>query len=278
MPASPAPDRARIPLLARLKVGTKLMLLVLLPVGVLLGFTTVNAVADWRAADQLAAEHTATQLSFAAAAVADQLAMERTAAAMLRLRPGEQARAGLSDAQRGADQALSRARASAAGWHGAVDVAGRLAATGRQLTVLRPQVAGASLPVSDISRSYSIIVGDLINTTRDLVEDAPLPQTSDRAADAYLAILRAIEAAQRERVDVAVSLAAPPDQASVDELIATSRWATLEGAELGMFRRKASEWLAADLEAVLSAPAGIAVRNLRKDVLTSPRVAIAHTS
>src|SRR5436190_19818713 len=87
MPTSPPPDRARIPLLARLKVGTKLMLLVLLPVGVLLGFTTMTAIADWRAADQLAAERTATPLPFATAAAAGQLAAERTAAATLPLRP-----------------------------------------------------------------------------------------------------------------------------------------------------------------------------------------------
>jgi len=278
MPTSPAPDRARIPLLARLKVGTKLMLLVLLPVGVLLGFTTVNAVADWHAADQLAAVRTAPQLSFAAAAAADRLAAERTAAVMLRLRPGAQAGAELSAAQHGADQTLSRARASAAGWHGAVDVSGRLAATGRQLTALRLQVADGSFPVPDISRSYSVIVGDLINTTGELVEDTPSPQTSDRAADAYLAILRAVEAAQREQVDVAASLAAPADQAAVDQMIATSRWATLEGAELGMFRRKASGRLVAGLGAVLSSPAGIEVRNLRAGILTSPRAVIARTS
>ena len=215
MPASPAPDRARIPLLARLKVGTKLMLLVLLPVGVLLGFTTVNAVADWHAADQLAAVRTAPQLSFAAAAAADRLAAERTTAVMLRLRPGARAGAELSAAQHGADQTLSRARASAAGWHGAVDVSGRLAATGRQLTALRLQIADASRPVLDISRSYSVLVGDLINTTGELVEDTPPPQTSDRAADAYLAILQAVEAAQHERVDVAAALAAPRDQAAL---------------------------------------------------------------
>ena len=51
---------ARTPLLARLKVGTKLMLLVLLPVGVLLGFTSVTALADWRAASQLQDFRTAT--------------------------------------------------------------------------------------------------------------------------------------------------------------------------------------------------------------------------
>jgi len=43
------PDPGRIAPLARLKVGTKLMLLVLLPVCVLLGFTGFTALADWHA-------------------------------------------------------------------------------------------------------------------------------------------------------------------------------------------------------------------------------------
>ncbi len=277
MPASPAPDQVRIPLLARLKVGTKLMLLVLLPVGVLLGFTTMTAVADWRATGQQQDFRTATQLSYATAAVADQLAAERTAAVMLRLRPGAQARAGLSDAQRGVDQALRRAQASAAGRPGTVDVTGRLAVARRDLVSLRLTVAGASFSVPDISRSYTAIGMDLINTAGELIEEKP-PQASGRAADAYLAMLQAIEAAQRERVDVAVALAAPPGQAGLDQMIATSRWATLEGTELGTFRQNASRRLAAALGTVLTAPAGIEVRNLRDAILASPRTAIAHTS
>ena len=86
-----APAGARTPLLARLKVGTKLMLLVLLPVCVLLGFTTVTAVADWRAANELQNFRAETRLSFATAALADQLAAERTAAVLLRLQPTAQA-------------------------------------------------------------------------------------------------------------------------------------------------------------------------------------------
>ncbi|HEX5299605.1 MAG TPA: nitrate- and nitrite sensing domain-containing protein [Streptosporangiaceae bacterium] len=277
MPTSSVPDHARIPLLARLKVGTKLMLLVLLPVGVLLGFTTTTAVADWQAAGQQQDFRTATQLSFATAAVADQLAGERTAAAMLRLRPGAQARAALRTAQRDVDQALSRARAGAAGRPGSVDAAGHLAAVSRQLVPLRLRVAGASLPVPDISGSYGALVTGLISTIGELIQDKP-PQSSGRAADACLAILQAVEAAQRERVDVAASLAAPRDQAARDQLIATSRWATLEDAELGTFRQNASGRLVTALDAVLSAPAGIEVRNLLHDIVTRPRTAIAHTS
>jgi len=216
MPTSSVPDSARIPLLARLKVGTKLMLLVLLPVGVLLGFTTTSAVEDFSAAGQQQDFRAATQLSFGTAAVADQLAGERTAAAMLRLRPGEQARVALRTAQRDVDQALSRARASAAGRPGSADAAGHLVTVRRQLVSLRLQVAGDTLSVLDISSSYSAIVAGLISTSGALIQDKPL-QSSGRAADAYLAILQVVEAAQRERVDVAAALAAPRDQAALDQ-------------------------------------------------------------
>ena len=275
------PDPGRITPLARLKVGTKLMLLVLLPVCVLLGFTGLTALADWHAASQLQDFRAATRLSFAAAGVAGQLATERTAAAMVRLRPGAQAQAGLGAAQRDVNQALHQAlhqaQDSAADWNGTVDVAGRLAAARKQLAALRHRVAGGSLSVPDISTSYGARVNDLIGTVGDLIEDRP-PQSSGQASDAYLAMLRAIEAAQRERVDVAAVLGAPRDQMALDQMTATSRWATLEGAELGTFRQNAPGGLAADLGAVLRTPAGIAVRNVRDGILASPRTTAAHTS
>jgi hypothetical protein len=83
--------------------------------------------ADWHAASQLQDFRAATRLSFATAGVAGQLATERTAAAMVRLRPGAQAQAGLGAAQRDVNQALHQAQDRAADWHGSVDVAGRLA-------------------------------------------------------------------------------------------------------------------------------------------------------
>jgi hypothetical protein len=271
------PARDRIPLLARFKVGTKLMLLVLLPVCVLLGFTTATAVADWSAASQLQDLQAASRLAFATAQVADRLAAERTAAALLRLRPGAQAESALSAAQRDVDQALHTAQGSAVGWTGTVDVAGRLAAARRQLATLRLAATGGSPSVSEVSTSYGVIVDELINTSGELVSDRPL-QTSGQAADAYLAILQAIEAAQRERADVAAALAAPLDQAVLYRMAAASRWATLEGAELGTFRRNASGRLAADLEAALFTPAGIAVRAVRSEIAQSPGAAVAHTS
>ena len=271
------PDPGRIAPLARLKVGTKLMLLVLLPVCVLLGFTGFTALADWHAASQLQDFRAATRLSFATAGVAGQLATERTAAAMVRLRPGAQAQAGLGAAQRDVNQALHQAQDRAADWHGSVDVAGRLALARKQLAALRLRAAGGSLSVPDISTSYGTRVNELISTAGDLIGVRP-PQSSGQAPDAYLAMVQAIEAAQRERVDVAAVLGAPRDQTALDQITATSRWATLEGAELGTFRQNAPGRLAADLDAVLRTPAGIAVRTVRDDILARPRAAVAHTS
>ena len=273
----PGAGGTRAPLLARLKVGTKLMLLVLLPVCVLLGFTGLTALADWHAASQLQGFRAATRLSFATAGVAGQLATERTAAAMARLRPGAQAQAGLGAAQRDVNQALHQAQASAADWHGPIDLAGRLAVARKQLASLRLRVAGGSLSVPDISASYGARVNELISTAGGLIKDRP-PQSSGQAPDAYLAIVQAIEAAQRERVEVAAVLGAPRHQMTLDQITATSRWAALEGAELGTFRQNAPGRLAGDLDAVLSTPAGIAVRNVRDGILASPRTTVAHTT
>jgi PAS domain S-box-containing protein len=260
-------------LLARLRVGTKLMLLVLLPVCVLLGFSSVTAVSDWRSANELGSFRSATQLSFATAGLAGQLATERTAAVLLILHPDAQDREGLASAERDVNRALSEAEASAAGWHGTVDVAGRLDAARRQLAALRIEVSTGSLSVQDVSDDYSVIVDDLITTVGDLIAGRPT-QASGRAADAYLAILQAIEAAQRERVDVAAVLSAPGSNAPA----AASQWAPLESAELDTFRQNASGELTADLEAVLFGAAGRTVQQVRDAFLTDPQSAVAHTS
>jgi PAS domain S-box-containing protein len=260
-------------LLARLKVGTKLMLLVLLPVCVLLGFTSVTAMSDWRSANELGSFRSAAQMSFATAGLAGRLATERTAAVLLTLRPGAQNRDALATAERDVNRALSEAESSATGRHGTVDVAGRLDAARRQLAALRVQVSTGSLSVQEISDSYSVIVNDLVATVGDLIAGRPT-QASGRAADAYLAVLQAVEAAQRERADVASVLSAP----GANPTAAASRWATLEGAELDTFRRNASGELTADLEAVLFEPAGITVQQVRDAFLADPGNAVAHAS
>ena len=59
-------------------------------------------------------------------------------------------------------------------------------------------------------------------------------------------------------------------------MTATSRWATLEGAELGTFRQNAPGRLAADLEAVLRTPAGIAVQKVRDEIFSPADHGRAH--
>jgi signal transduction histidine kinase len=263
----------RIPLLARLRVGTKLMLLVLLPVCVLLGFTGLNALADWRFIDALHSFRTETRLSLATAGLADQVAAERAAAVLLRLRPGTQASAGLGSSQRQVDQALREAERGVAGWHGTVDVAGRLEAARRQLAALRSRVATGSLPLGQIPGAYDTIVASLISTAGELVAGRPTEE-SGRAASAYLATVQAVQAAQRERVDVAQVLATPGH----GQLLTASRWAPLENAALDAFRWYATRRLTAHLEGVLSGPAGMTVQRVREEFLRDPRDAVAHTS
>jgi PAS domain S-box-containing protein len=229
--------------------------------------------ADWRFANELGSYQTATQMSFATAALADQLASERTAAVLEAMRPDARDQAGLASAQQDVNNALAQATGSAAGWHGMIDVAGRLNAAGRQLGALRLQVSTGSLSAQEISDSYSVITSDLINTVGNLIAGRPT-QTSGRAADAYLAILQAVEAAQRERADVAAELADPGS----DPTAAASRWATLESADLDTFRLNATGQLTADLEAVLFEAAGITVQQVRDAFLANPRSAVADTS
>ena len=79
-----------------------------------------------------------------------------------------------------------------------------------------------------------------------------------------MAIVEAIEAAERERVDVAALLAAPaPDTIAASNAV---RWNVLETAELDAFRENADGSLAADLEAVRFSPAGLTVTGVRDDL------------
>jgi hypothetical protein len=106
-----AAPRARRSLLGRLGVGAKLMLLVLLPVGVLLGFTIAGSANNWRIALSLRDFQNATEQSFAATDVAAALAGERTAAALAILRPGDAGLRRLRATQAGVDAALKDALA-----------------------------------------------------------------------------------------------------------------------------------------------------------------------
>ena len=255
-----AAARARKPLLGRLGVGAKLMLLVLLPVGVLLGFTIAESADNWRTALSLRDFENATEQSFAATDVAAALAEERTAAALTVLRPGDASLQRLRAAQGGVDAALKEGTGRAGAWVGTVDLAGRLDAARRQLNAVRVELASNSLTAPESADAYGSIIRDVLRTVRQLDAAAPT-RPSARASQAYVAIVEAIEAAAREQVDVAALFASEP----ADALAASSatRWSGLEAAQLDVFRDNATGPLAADLEAVQFSPSGITVTAVR---------------
>jgi PAS domain S-box-containing protein len=259
-----AASRTRTPLFGRLGVGAKLMLLVLLPVGVLLGFTIVGALGNWRTASSLRDFQNATEQSFAVTDLATTLADERAAAALMILRPSDDAVRRLRAAQAGVDAALQKTSGQAGARPGPVDVGGRLDAARRQLNAVRVEVMSGSLNVPGTVEAYSSIVRNLVGTIRQLDGSAPT-QRSARPANAYVAIVEAIEAAAREQVDVAALLATPTPTALAAS--AAARWSVLEAAQLDTFRDNAAGPLAADLEAARFNPSGITVATVRDDLV-----------
>ncbi|MFE2211340.1 nitrate- and nitrite sensing domain-containing protein [Streptomyces canus] len=253
----------RVPLLARLRVGRKLMLLVLLPVTGLLAFTAFSAVAQWREVRALRDFHTGTEVSFATADVTDAVAGERLAAVTARLRPGPDTPAELTEAQRVTDRALERAVNRAASWSGS-DIAGDLDALGRQLHSLRVQITTGSLTAPDIAEQYGNVEATLLHDVTSLEAGRPT-RASGRAADAHIALLRAIEAADREQAEVAALLAGPAGRPT-----GAGRWPALETAQLDAFRENTSAELRTQLYVIQFRDPGRAVRRVR-DLLATAR-------
>ena len=184
------------------------MLLVLLPVGVLLGFTIAASVDNWRTALSLRDFQNATEQSFAATDVAAALADERTAAALVILRPGDVSLQRLRAAQAGVDAALEEGSGRAGAWVGTVDLGGRLDAVRRQLNAVRVELASNSLTVPESADAYGSIIRELLRTVRQLDAAAPT-RLSARASQAYVAVVDAIEAADESRSTSPCSLQSP---------------------------------------------------------------------
>src|SRR6185503_7055951 len=157
MPGRATPTDARVPVLARLRVGTKLLLLVLLPVCGLLAVTALATRENWRDAARLRDFRAATQLSFPVAAVARAVELEGVRTVVYRLRTDPAAPAELASARRSVDQTLRTAGERSAGHDGPVDVAGRLDAIGRQVRALRLQVNSGLIAADAISDGYGVI-------------------------------------------------------------------------------------------------------------------------
>jgi hypothetical protein len=120
------------------------------------------------------------------------------------------------------------------------------------------ETATRSLSARELTDRYGVIVDSLIAVVRGLDASRPA-RASGRAADAYVALLEATEAAERERVNLATALAARGAPNPPFPL----RWVALEAAELDAFRQNATGRLAAELDAILFSPAGLRVRSIR---------------
>ncbi|WP_369245801.1 PAS domain S-box protein [Streptomyces sp. R41] len=257
---------ARPPLLARLRVGTKLMLLALLPVAGLLAFTVFSAVAQWHEARTLEHFRVSTKVSFATAGLYEAVALERLTEVLAEAAPDRADTAAERDAARGAtNRALTAAESAASRHRGQPDVLGVLGSLRNQLHAVRLESAGDALSAAGIEQRYSTVETYLLDTVRRLDSSRPT-RASGRSGDAYLAILGAIEAAERERVELAVLLAAPrPDGQGAP----AGRWPALETAQLDTFRQTASGPLRTRLARVLLQPPGRTVRAAREALMAT---------
>jgi len=238
------------------------MLLVLLPVCSLLVFASIAAVDDFRTAARLRDFRSATRLSVASGEAAAALADERTAATLHRLGARSFDRRRTAAAQRAVDAALRRAAPDAHHGAGAVDVAGSLDALRRRLNALRLQAASGSLGFQEIVEDYGVLIRGLSGLVRDLDSAQPTLATG-RAANAYVALVRALEGAEQERVTVAAALLRGLRSVRV-------RGVLVEADALDDFRHFGAGHLVADLSTLLLKPAGLTVQRVRDLLVRDP--------
>ena len=245
-----------------MRVGTKLTLLVVIPTCGLVVFASLSAIDHWREADRLREFRTDTRLSFAVGDAVQALGEERTAATLSRIGVRSVDRQRIAEAERAIDGALRRAAAQAPGEHAPVDVAGRLQTARRQLDALRLQAASGSLGANEIVEEYGVIARGLIGIVRDLDSGRPSRDTG-RAADAYVALVQAVEAADMERVTQAAALVRGTESVRV-------RGVVVEANALDTFRQYASRPLVAELDRLLSEPAHSSVERVRVLMIRDP--------
>jgi PAS domain S-box-containing protein len=263
-------DAATVPFLARLRVGPKLMLLVLLPVTVLLSFTAFTAMTQWQEARTLRDFDTAIEVSFATSEVVGTVARERIAAVEARLSPGPDTLRGRAAAQRVTDDALRHAFGQAVDREVGSDVAGVLDSVRRQLHALRVQTGTGSLDAQTLTRRYEVIQNKVLDTVAGLEAGRPT-RAAGRAADAHMAMLRAVAATESERAELAILFHTPGERRTT---AGAGRWTELEKSQLRRFQLTASDGLEAELHAAIFEAPGREVREVR-DLLadTDPRPA-----
>ncbi|MBV9335887.1 MAG: nitrate- and nitrite sensing domain-containing protein, partial [Solirubrobacterales bacterium] len=266
------PRRLAAPI-KRMRVGTKLLLMAMLPMCCVAALALVSAVSDYRTAHRLSSYRAEARLSFALAPLGDDLAHERRAAVLVRADPGPAQDVQLAAFERATTMAFEYARARAARVAAPVDVMGALDGARRQRQALVLQLDAGSLGPEQAIAGYSLITQNVLGLAAALNGGAPSP-ASARAAAAYGSINQAIESASRDRVFVVTLLAprGPRRQPTA------SPWADVESAELNTFRQSAAGPQVADLEAVLFSPAGTAVQNFRDRLSADPVAAVRGTS
>ena len=242
-----------------MRVGTKLLLLVLLPVCALLAFATITAIGEWRAADRLREFRAAARLSFASADAAAALANERAAQTLRGLGVRSVGAREVAMAEGAVDAALRRA---APRGRASLDVAARLQAARRRLDTLRRQAAAGSLDLPELVEEYGEIARGLLGIVRDLDSGRPSPATGT-AATAYVALMRAIEGAELERVTLAAALVRGTESVRV-------RGVNVEADALDDFRQYAARHLVAELDRLLSEPTSSTVASTRELLVRDP--------
>ena len=253
---------ARVGVLARMRVGTKLLLLVLLPTCGLFAFAAVTAIDHMHAADRLGEFQDGTRASLASAGAAEALASERLAVTLGRLGVRSGDRRHIARAERASDAALRRATSQTSGAQARVDVAGRLEKARRQLDALRLKAASKSLGLQEIVEEYGVIVRNVSGIVRDLDSARPSRATG-RAADAYVALVQAAEGAEMERVTQAAALVSGPERVRV-------RGVVVEANALDTFRAYAARPLVTELDTLLSGPASATVDRVRDVMIRDP--------
>ncbi|WNZ14717.1 PAS domain S-box protein [Streptomyces sp. 11x1] len=240
------------------------MLLVMLPVTVLLAVTAFAAVAQWQEARTLGDFDTAIEVSFEISEAADAVARERIVAVEARLNAEPDTLRARAEAQRITDHALRRAFEETVG-RTRSDDAGILDAVRRQLHAVRVQTGTGSLPAQTVAQRYEAIENKVLDIVADLEAGRPT-RASGRAADAHIAMLRAVAAAESERAELAILFHAPGDGHAT---AAAGRWTELEKAQLRAFQQTASDTLKAELHTVKFRAPGRAVR-IARDLVADP--------
>lgn len=243
--------------LARLRVGTRVVLLLLIPMTALL---VVTGVANWNGvsrARQLEQFQRRAEASFDVSPIAEAVAHERSSAIRTSLLT-ETPRSTTQAQHTRVDRLIATVSRTATEGGDTEDLKGRLSAVSRQLFALRLRVP--AMTTADIQQDYGQAIDTLESLQRDLTAEPPTRDVAT-AAFADLAMRSAIEAARREQLDIWALLQAK--ERSPEQAAFSARWAALEQASLNAYRTSAPSSDTAELNAALFGPPGLYVRQTR---------------